>query len=281
MLNSFKYFILIGLATCVCQNLSAQVRLNLSLLPDHQTYLVSMIPEHSWDAPLNMVGSAQIVLQFHVGKLFLAGQIKSLIPGVTWTDNAYIESPASASEYNFACFALNELGTKNIPFQANVETPLFTFVNLEPECVGVLELVDNNSSIIQNIVNTDRLNVTQNITVLGARGNAVTGIENGSADCAALYIKGTKTIVHNLHIYPVPATDVLHIFWENHAAGRASKLLVSDMLGRLVTQEKTSENIGEQHIELDVATYPTGLYMASFFNEVGDRQSFRFVVIRL
>lgn len=281
MLNSFKYLVLTGLVACLTHTLKAQVRLNLSLLPDQQTYLVSMLPEQSWSAPLNAVGSAQIVLQMDAGRPFLAGQIKSLIPGISWSDNAYIESPAAATEYKFVCFALNEPGTKSISFQAGVETPLFTFINLEPGCVGTVILTDNNNPIVQKVVNNDRYNITQNMTVLGAQGNAVLGAVNNSVDCNVLYTKTENSIVSNLRIYPVPATDMLQIFWELESGQNLIKLLVTDMIGRQIVLETISATPGEQHYNLDVSAFPTGLYTASLINREGERQAFQFTVIRL
>nr|HQU60947.1 hypothetical protein [Saprospiraceae bacterium] len=70
MVTSFKPILFIGLALFMSCVLQAQVKLKLSLLPDQQTYLVSMIPEQSWDMPMNMVGSAQVVLQMQAGRPF-------------------------------------------------------------------------------------------------------------------------------------------------------------------------------------------------------------------
>ncbi len=281
MLNLFKYMVLTGLVTCLAHTLKAQVRLNLSLLPDQQTYLVSMLPDQSWSAPMNAVGSAQIVLQMDAGKPFLAGQIKSMISGISWSDNAYIESPASAPEYNFVCFALNEAGTKSISFQAGVETPLFSFVNLDPGCVGIVTLVENTNPLVQKVVNTDRYNITQNMTVLGAQGNAVSGNVNTSVDCSVLHTKTENSIVSNLRIFPVPATDALLIFWELEPGQNLNKLLVTDMIGRQMVSESMKPSVGEQKYSLDVSAFPTGLYTASLFNKEGERQAFQFTVIRL
>ena len=282
MSNSFKYILLTGfVVVCMTQMVTAQVRLNLSLLPDQQTYLVSMLPEQSWDAPMNIVGTAQIVLQMDAGKPFLAGHIKSLIPGISWSDNAYIESPSAAPAYNFVCFSLNEPGTKNITFQSGVETPLFTFVNLEPGCVGPVTLLENNNPIVQQVVNKDRLNITQNMTVLGAMGNAISGIANSSVDCTVVYAKSEDAIVRELRVYPVPATDVLQIYWKLESGQNLDKLLVSDMLGRQLVLETIKPVVGEQQFDLNVSGFPTGLYTASLINKEGERQAFQFTVIRL
>ncbi len=281
MSTSLKYLALTGFAmVCLIQTIGGQVRLNLSLLSDRQTYLVSMLPDQSWQAPMNAVGSAQIVIQTDASKPFLAGQIKSLIPGISWLDNAYVESPAAAPQYRFICFALNEPGTRNIAFQAGVETPLFSFVNLEPGCAGPVNLADNNDPLVQQVVNKNHLNITQNITVLGARGNAVSGIAANNADCAELQTNTDEIIVNNLKIYPVPATDILQILWELEPGQNVDKLLVTDMIGRQLVLETIKPVSGEHRYNLDVSSFPTGLYTAALVNKDGKRQAFRFTVIR-
>ncbi|MBL7796263.1 MAG: T9SS type A sorting domain-containing protein [Saprospiraceae bacterium] len=280
MSNLFSKLLLAALVVCPMQMLWAQAKLNLSLMPDQRTYLVSMVPEKTWAPPQNTVASIQVVLQLQAGKPFLAGQINSMIPGITWADNAYVESPSAASGQQFVCFVMNERSTNKIPFDAGVETPLFTFVNLEPGCAGLVQLVEKNDAVVRDVVLRDRINVTQNMTVLGARGNAVTGILNQGADCTVLSTSGsTPALVNNLRVFPVPATNFLNIAWENAAANGPDKLLVSDMLGKVMTLENTSDLTGEHRMQLDIATYPTGLYTAVLTNTSGERQVFRFVVI--
>ncbi|MCB0556627.1 MAG: hypothetical protein KDD02_23985 [Phaeodactylibacter sp.] len=280
-MNAFKNMLLIGLALMLSHAIHAQVKLKLSLMADQQSYVVSMIPESTWAAPLNRVGSAQVVLRMQAGRPFLAGNVTSLIPGVSWVDNAYIESPESAPGFKFVCFALNEQGTKNIPFQAGVETPLFTFSNLEPGCVGAVELVENYDRLIQKVVHKDRINITQNIAALGARGNAFSGIEGGAADCALVQSSQEQSIVKNLRVYPVPTTDALQISWENEFGQEADKLLVAGLLGHQMALEKIIPVAGKQEISLDVSAFPTGLYTASLINAAGKRQFFQFIVTRL
>jgi hypothetical protein len=282
MYSIFKKIALIGLVLGLTQISQAQVKFNLSLMPDQRTYLVSMIPETTWMPPQNTVGSIQIVLKMPADKAFLAGEIKSLIPGISWSDNAYIERPSSAKAYTFVCFVLNEPGTKKIPFDSGVETPLFTFINLETGCVGSVELVENESEIVKSIVQADRINVTQNITVLGARGNAFSGILNSTTDCTLITSTNVKnSIVKNLRIFPVPASDYLHVYWNNDADGGANKISVSNMLGEIIAIENTNNVVGEQKVVLDVAGYSNGLYTAVLSNSSGERQTFRFIITHL
>lgn len=270
---------LLGLLFVMSQGLNAQAKLKLSLMPDQETYLVSMIPEVTWQMPLNIVGSAQVVLQVEADRPFSAGEITSMIPGISWIDNAYVESPASAPAYNFVCFVLNEQGTREIPFEDGVETPLFTFKNIEPGCVGMIELVDNTDLRTKKIAYKDQLNITQNLAVVGARGNAVTGIEGEGANCEVLQsVYESIPIVSNLLVYPVPTANLLQISWENVTGKEVSQLQITDPLGRELELEKNIPGFDQQKIDLDVSDFPNGLYNASLVANSGERQFFQFIV---
>ena len=283
MSSLLKCLVLLLFVAGLSNHTFAQVKFNLSLLGDQKTYLVSMISESNWNTPANTVASIQVVLKYSSERSFLAGNIVSLVNGVSWNDNAYVESPGSAQDYNFVCFTLNEKGTKQIPFPRGQEVPLFTFVNLSQECVGKIELIDNNTDFVKRVVNRDRLNITQNITVLGARGNAYTGILNGTVDCAEAVITSTdqvQPLVNHLRVYPVPAHAMLNVAWENAVQRGPDKLLISNPLGENVEmhRELLPNASGEQSLQVNVASYPSGLYTGTLINARGERQHFRFIV---
>jgi hypothetical protein len=278
MVKSFKHILLTSLVFFLGYSVQAQVKFKLSLLSDQQTYLVSMAPEVSWPTPMNIVGSAQIVLKMPSDQPFLAGNINSLLPGVTWADNAYVESPKAAPDYNFICFALNEMGTRNFQFEAGVETPLFTFTNLEPERARSIELVENEDPMVKEVIRIDRLNITQNLTVLGAGGNAYTGIIKD--DLTVVRTIGEPLILTDLRAYPIPAVDELQVTWTSLPDQEVRRLVVTDLLGREIVMQRISEETGAQQIRLDVSAYPTGLYQASLMTGSGERTTFKFIVTR-
>ncbi len=282
MINAYKKLLILGFLVFLTLEIQAQVKLKLSLLSDQRTYVVSMIPDDSWEAPMNMVGSSQIVMQMDASGRFQAGEIRSLIPGLNWTDNAYIDKPGSAPDYNFVCFALKEQGTKKIPFIAGVETPLFSFVNLEADCVGEIRLVENNFPHVKKVVEQDHFNITQNIAVLGARGNAFTGItEQGAVNCLTVEPpKKERIMASQLSAFPIPATDVLHVLWKNEPGASFKRLLVYDFMGKLMVSQKIAEASEVFQISLDVSTYPSGLYTAKLIHHTGEGQNLRFIVTR-
>ncbi len=267
---------------CCAPVLQAQVKFNLSILPDNRTYVVSVLPETTWPVPLNMVGSIQIVIKKETGHPFMVGEMTSLVPNVSWWANTYLESPNSAPEYDFVCIAMRERGVKDIVFNAGVETPLFTFVNQFPNCAGPLELVENDDPVVQAVVNFDRINITQNMSVLGAHGNAFSGVLHSTADCTvvATNVDDTESPVRNLRVFPVPANRRLQIFWENTPGMEVDKLIVSNAAGRVIAVHTVAPMSGPQNIELDIKDLSAGIYSGVLLAGSGTRQAFRFVVLR-
>lgn len=261
-------------------SVQAQVKFGLSLLPDQETYLISLKAEKSWVAPANITGGVQVVLKVPANVPFVAGKIQSLVPGLSWSDNALVVQPSAAPDYNFVCFVLNEPGTKRITYQEGVELPLFTFKNLEPGKTAKLELTLNNDPLVQKVVQVDHLNITQNITVLGANGNAFTGVfgQNASTTTALPQVE----ILEKLKVYPIPARDFVWVNWESQAptAELPNRLQVFSATGSLIRTFSLNQQVGQQQLRVDVSTWPSGLYVFKAQNQAGQMQAFKCLVLR-
>ena len=198
-----KLWFSLALLTASC-TLFSQVKFNLTYKPDTKTYTVSIIPEAAYPEPKNMVGTAQVVLRSKYNQNFTP-IITSLVDGLIWSDNAYVDFPANAPEYTYACIALANGPTKKIHFLSEQEVPLFSFKNAGGDCPGLIELVSNDDPLVQAVLSSG-YNVTQNLPILGARGNAYAGILNGSVECT---LSGAKEIndktISAVQIAPVPA----------------------------------------------------------------------------
>ena len=265
---------------------TAQVKFQLSLMADKKTYIVSMIPTETWVYPKNMTSTAQVTLRVPSSARFTAGSITSLQAGVRWLDNAYVERPAADPNYNYVSFALLTLGTGNIPYRAGVETPLFSFRNIQNECVGKIELVDNSSHKIAEITAAG-FNVKNHIATLASKGkSAFSGTINTIADCSATTnILESNNIVNTLAAYPIPAAHILTIEWSNNMkeVAQSLSLVVVDVLGKEVFTEKLdplSKNGQLQKFDLNVSAWSEGLYMFRFVSEKGTSEMSKFIVNR-
>lgn len=258
---------------------SAQVKFKLDLLPDQETYLVSMIAEQTWDWPMNAVGAAQVVLQVPAGS-FTVGQVHSLVPGISWAADAHVDNLPSAAEFTFICFVLNERGTKGLSFEAGQETPLFTFANTHADCAGPVQLADNESAVVKRVVRRERFNITQNMTVLGARGNAYSGVVGDAVDCTLLTTAKSETpVVAELKAFPNPTDGQLTVAWENLPGQEVVWAVFSDLSGKHQLQQPVlPASQGAQSLALDLSHWPSGLYTAYLATKAGERQFFHFII---
>jgi hypothetical protein len=260
---------------------SAQVKFNLSYEQATKVYTVSIVPEATWESPKNMVSSAQIVLRVDANSDFTPG-ITSLLNGLTWADNAYVEHPEGAPDYSFVCISLVNGPTSLINLVAGEEVPLFSFVNAAGACAGPVALLANDDPMVQ-AVRSGGYNITQHFAVLGARKNAFTGMLNSGVDCSlvtGLDESGSK-LIDEVKVSPVPADKVATIQWtllsEAHGSGQ---MLICDAQGREVFREKISGGNGSHSRSIDVQNWQPGLYRIQFAFDQGQRsKSWNMMVI--
>jgi hypothetical protein len=95
--------------------------------------------------------------------------------------------------------------------------------------------------------------------------------------CKSVYVKNTTTgiadlfngarslNVHNLNVYPNPATNMIRFDYDF----RNSEVTVSvrDLVGRTVYQERINERNGMKQISVDVSTLTAGLYVVEVTTE--------------
>jgi hypothetical protein len=271
---------LLVLLSLLCLQGSAQVKFNLSFEPSTKVYTVSILPDVSWSAPKNMVASAQIVLKTESGSGFTPG-ITSLVDGLVWADNAYIEDPAGAIGNTFVCIALVNGPTTKIEMSKDKELPLFSFTNVNGDCAGLVELLPNDHPMVQT-VRAAGLNVTQHMAILGAMGNGVTGIVSGSVDCSpATDVTEIPQWLEEVKISPVPADKSVTIQWTQVAESVArNQMVICDVQGREIFREKVGQGKGTHSLQLNVENWQSGMYRVRFLQENGHHsQTWNMMVI--
>jgi hypothetical protein len=272
-----KIIFIFTLFGCVLNSASAQLKLSLSILSDDETYLVSMVAEETIPTPLNTTSNIQVVLQVPDDEVFTAGNIQSLIPGITWQDNAYSDE-LNVGLSNLLVFNMVERSTAALPFFEGLETPLFTFKNVETECVGVLKLVENSDEAVQTAV-ANGYNYTQNFTVLKTRGNAFAGVLNGEVDCSNLGTSTNETVgIDQVNIYPIPAMSDLTVDWTNVNAADDLELNIISISGQKITQIQHNGTAGKNTIKVDLKDYSAGMYTLRFQSEENVSREYKFIV---
>ena len=263
------------------QMVSAQVKFNLGYQEDTKVYTLSVLPEVTWPSPKNMLNSAQIVLRVDAGKEFIPA-ITPLLEGLIWADNAYIDQPPGAEDYTFVCISLVNGPTQKIKMAEGEELPIFSFVNAGAGCPGKVTLVTNDDPSVV-AARSAGFNVTQHFGMLGARGNAFTGVINGEVDCTP--VSGTndpeEKVIDEVKIAPVPADKSVTITWNLLSNQRGLRqIVICDVTGREVLREKISESKGLQTMTVDVENWQAGMYRVRFaLGENQQTQAWNLMVI--
>jgi hypothetical protein len=258
---------------------TAQVHLSLSLLPDGKTYQVSMTPERTWESPWNTTGSVQVVVAAPVGEGFLVKDLKSQIPGVSWLDDTYVESPPAAPGWTFISFTIKELGTKGIRYEAGVETPLFTFRSASGDCAKGLQLLDNGDPLVKAVVKNN-FNITQSLTVLGMRGNAFAGIAANKVECPELPgAELPETYISKVKASPIPAGSFVDFSWVNGEELFTLELQLFNEQGQIIQQHKLNTKPGAQTFHAELEGKTQGIYSATFIANSKQRETVRLAVM--
>jgi hypothetical protein len=261
----------------------AQVKYQLTLMPDNTTYLVSMIPEKTLTFPHNITGTAQITVRIPAKSRFIAGEIKNLQAGVEWLSNVHLEDLKSDPTHEYVSFALKTMGTRNIPYEADKETPLFSFRNVRNGCVGTIELVSSDDPSVLKVIQ-EGYNVQNHLSIFGVRGEAAKGVLNQKADCNAIStgINDAESPFKILAAYPVPTNEDLTVEYQNTLGNVENlQLVVSDVLGKEISRQRLPLSIQREKLTLNVTNWSSGLYLFKMVDGKGwSSATQKFVIAR-
>lgn len=257
------YKILFALCLCLIgANLSfAQVKFKLTKLADGKSYQVSMIPEVSFQSPFNITSTAQITLKAPRGG-FEVDQIFNLQDGVEWEPNSLTKGPQEAPDADYLSFGLLTQGTNKIVYEAGVEIPLFAFTNFF-ECQGQLALLDNKNDPFA-MPNSRQVNIGNQITILGAQGDAYIGNASESVVPCGDNLTSIELIDQakvNLNVFPNPAVDYLFIDFAWARKGETVQLKVLDLNGKLIKEKTIAINQGNNQAKIDIQSLAQGNYL--------------------
>lgn len=116
----------------LCSLAHSQVKYEIELLPDNETYLISFVSEVTYSPPSNKIVSGQVTLRMPHGigpNLFQVTDLTMETPGAEWQANDFVQSPVEAPSFDYLSFALTTPGTDVYDLQAGVKVPVFSFKN--------------------------------------------------------------------------------------------------------------------------------------------------------
>lgn len=259
-MNTIKNIFPICLMLLVTTCLNAQVKFKLSLLEDGKTYQVSLIPEVTFKSPLNLTSTGQVTLKAPA-KGLAVDQLFNLQDEVIWEPNSLTESPTESPEFDYVSFGLVSQGTKKITYEAGVEVPLFAFTNFL-ECQGAITLIDNLTDPFAP-PNSKNVNVGNQLTILGAQGDAYTGnTADNSVPCIGnlTSLENIKLDKINLILFPNPSIDYLSANFDWSRKGEVAKLTILGMNGKTILEQELTIQKGYNQFQVDVQKLAQGNY---------------------
>lgn len=246
-------------------NLVAQVQFQLSWLPQESAYLVSMVPQTDWAAPFNITSTAQVSVK--VPSEFELSNFQNLHDEVTWKIQSTFESPEEAEGFDYFNFNLVNLGTSKYSYVANQAIQLFKFQNKEG-CAGIVSLVDNSKDPFM-YPNSQDANIGNQITVLGAKGDAYSGIYgDGKVDCALVGLGESKFLdVETFSVFPNPVRNNIQVEWTWKESTQNVTFLIREASGKEIFRIATDTFQGDNQISIPIHNKPAGYYTIELLSD--------------
>lgn len=258
-----KYKILLPLLflTVSVASIQAQIKFKLQLLNDGITYQVSLVPETSYRPPLNTTSTAQVTIKVPSGS-FEVRNLTNLQPHVEWEANSVTEAPEEAKESDYISFGLATNGTEFLRYEAGIELPLFTFENVM-ECTGEVSLMNNEEDNFMP-PNSARKNVGNQITIMGADGDAYAGnLVKGGIPCGNVTtdVENIDRLKVNFDLYPNPASKNINVSLNWTRANEEVALSIYNVQGKQVSTQKMKIQNGNNLEVIDVSNLAAGTYL--------------------
>ncbi len=266
-MNNYKKILPVAFFLLSVNFIQAQVKFKLTQLADGKTYQVSLIPEVTFQSPLNTTSTAQVTLKAPTRGLEV-DQIFNLQPDVVWEPNSLTEQPAESPDYDYVSFGLVSQGTKNIVYEAGVEVPLFAFTNFL-ECQGEISLIDNLNDPFSP-PNSKLVNVGNQITILGAQGDAYEGNVTESSVVCGANLTDVENIDHtiiNLNLFPNPAQDYISLDFNWDRKSETIDLTVLSLNGKVVAEKELTIHTGKNQAKIDLQHLAQGNYFVQVNGE--------------
>lgn len=258
----YKLILTLALAT-ICQKAQAQVEFKIQKIPGTTSYVISAVPQVDYPAPQNIVGSAQVTLKVPTGG-FEVAEIQNLHGFGRWRVNGRCNAPKESGGFDYLYFGLENLGSKSYTFKKGAETVLFV-LKAGGVCTGEVSLMDNKADHFRT-PNSARINVGNQMSILGAGGDAYVGNrENGLAECFEL--EDAAKQFEQVTIFPNPVTDEAFSFGLNNPKAEAveGSVWLHDMAGRAVFFQKYNFEPGPNQKEIRLENFPIGVYQLVVF----------------
>lgn len=247
-------------------SINGQIWFKLDILEDGETYQVSLISDVTWTLPNNITSTGQITLKAPTLELELT-DFQSLNSNLIWEYNSRYNSPSESNDFDYFSFGL-ESSNRNFEYEAGEEIPLISFKNANG-CADFVSLLDNDlDPYIYS--KSKEVNIGNQLTVVGARGNAFLGVKGEKMVRCKKQVIQKEKFVREHHLYPNPAHDnlTLEFDWKNNKANNI--VYIRDNSGKTVIAEKAIVEKGFNNFSFDISNLSGGIYNVEIVAETGE-----------
>jgi len=249
----------IGLILYLCflsTLLSGQIWYQLDLLDDGETYQISLVSEEDWGIPNNITSTGQITIKAPTLEMDIL-DFESVHPLLQWHYNSRINAPKESTDFDYFSFGLED-ASREFDYEAGVEVPIIRFKNGRG-CSDFIRLIDNDSDPLI-FSNTKSVNVGNQLTVVGARGNAYFGNRGEQLVKCQKQFRSLDQVMQDFKIFPNPASSNIQIHMDWTERAQQAQLYVRDNVGRVVLNKSYHLDKGINQLQLDISFLGGGIY---------------------
>ena len=239
----------------------AQVEFKVERMGETNNFMVYAVSSETYDNPKNLISTAQVTLVAPT-RDFQLDKIVNLYPDAKWRVNGRTDAPKENPNQDYIYFGLENLGTGALKFKKGTETPLFLIQ--AKTCESSISLMDNKKDPFV-FPNSRQINVGNQITILGAGGDAFRG--NVKDKQVANCLKTSKSTLDPYKIRVSPnitqGGNVKVEFFRNDKDNENAELVIYDAAGRSTLLQKITAKKGYNSVDTDISQFPNGTYFIS------------------
>lgn len=242
--------------------LSGQIWYKLELMDDGETYQISLVSEADWSLPNNLTSTGQITIKVPTLE-FEMEEFENVNPQLVWDYNSRVNAPKESTDLDYLSFGL-EKASRDFEYEAGEEIPIIRFKNTKG-CSEYVSLLDN--EIDPLVVSTTRfVNLGNQLTVVGARGNAYVGNRGQTIVKCKKLLKAKEEVMNNFVLFPNPAMNDVNIKLDWTNKSQIGHFFIRDNAGRVVKHQKAELQKGYNEIQFDISNLDGGIYHIELSN---------------
>jgi len=262
MQNDILKIILTLSALIYFNALFGQVWYQLDLMEDQETYQISLVSDVDWSLPNNITSTGQVTVKAPTLE-FDVEEFESVHPLLKWEYNSRFNAPSESSDFDYFSFGLVS-SSREFEYEADEVIPIIRFKNSRG-CSDFIVLLNNDIDPYA-FSETREVNVGNQLTVVGAKGNAYKGNKGTKLVKCKKQIKAKDHFVKDLVLFPNPAFNQLNINMDWTESSQVGQFFIRDNSGKVLLNKQQQLEKGFNEINFDIAALAGGIYHIELTN---------------